>query len=192
MKSKKDFLYALDQVRQVVLRIVPDDLERQTPDTEWVVRDLLQHMLSELAQMPHVVVGETPGDIGDRYGGDLVGGNPIAKWRGLAVAASEAVRRCEPKTIAHLRHGDMSVREYLQDVALDQLIHAWDLGQAIDVPVHFDETIAKEMYRRMLPRKEALARSGAFGTPIEVDNQATAQVQLLALLGRDERWRERH
>lgn len=188
MKPKKDFLYALDQAREVVVRLLPEHLSLPTPDTKWDVRALLGHMLYELVWVPDVVTGETIESIGNRHEGDLLGDNAIAAWRKAAIAASEAVRRCDPRSVAHLSYGDTRVSHYLQEAATDQLIHAWDLGKAIGVDVQFDETLAHEIFERMDAKRDTLAASGLFAEPVAVDETAHIQTRLLALLGRREDW----
>ncbi|TAH35866.1 TIGR03086 family protein [Candidatus Saccharibacteria bacterium] len=188
MKPKKDFLYALDQVREVVIRLLPEQLSLSTPDTEWDVRALLGHMLYELVWVPDIVAGQTIESVGSRHEGDLLGKNPIGAWRKAAVAASEAVRRCDPREMAHLSYGDTRIAHYLQEAATDQLVHAWDLGKAIGVEVQFDETLAHEIFERMDAKRESLAASGLFAEPIDVGDDAHIQTRLLALLGRRSDW----
>ena len=188
MKPKKDFLYALDQVREVVLKVQPEHMVLATPDSEWDVRALLTHMLYELVWVPDIVTGQTIEAVGNRHEGNLLGKNPIAAWRRAAVAASEAVRRCDPRATAHLSYGDTRIAHYLQEAATDQLVHAWDLGKAIGVDVHFDEELANEIFERMNSKRETLAASGLFAEPVEVEDDAHIQVRLLALLGRRADW----
>ena len=188
MKPKKDFLYALDQVREVVSRVLPEHMNLPTPDTEWDVRALLGHMLYELVWVPDIVAGQTIAAVGSRHDGDLVGKNPVTVWHKAAIAASEAVRRCDPRQTAHLSYGDTRIAHYLQEAVTDQLVHAWDLGKAIGFGVQFDETLAHEIFERMDAKRGALAASGLFAEPVEVDDTAHIQIRLLALLGRREDW----
>lgn len=188
MKPKKDFLYALDQAKEVVQRLCPADMSRPTPDTEWDVGKLFHHMLYELCWVPDMVMGETIAVVGDRYEGDIVGGNPIAAWRTAAVAAREAVRRCDPNAVVHLSYGDRQVRDYLCEAAVDQLVHTWDLGQAVGIPVVFEEAVSERMYAHMLPRKQELVDSGLFAAALAVPDTVSYQTKLLALLGRSLDW----
>jgi uncharacterized protein (TIGR03086 family) len=189
MRPKKDFLYALDTVKLVVVQLLPEHMERPTPDTEWQTQDLFRHMLYELCWTPDVVMGASLAVVGDRYEGDIVGDNPITSWRAAAIRAREAVRRCDLYHIAHLSYGAVPVGEYLKEAAVDQLVHAWDLGKAINVPVTFDETIAQSMYDFMLPRKRELVASGLYAPPVPVPETASTQTRLLGLLGRQADWR---
>ncbi len=187
MKPKKDFLYVLDQVREVIVQLRPEHMELPTPDTEWTVRTLLKHMLYELAWVPDIIMGETIESVGKRHDGDLLGPNPIASWRTRAVAASEAVRRCDPRAMAHLSYGDVPVAQYLQEAATDQLAHAWDLGQAIGVPVEFDEGLAAEIFERIAQRSDELRNDELMS--LVPDGRRSIQARLLAILGRNENWR---
>ena len=169
-------------------QIRPDQMDAPTPDTEWRVKDLLHHMLYELSWTPDIVMGETIEVVGDRYEGDLFGDNPQAAWWSAYIQAREAVRRCDPAGVAHLSYGDRRIKEYLFEAARDQLVHTWDLGQALGVEVVFGEPIAAAMLERTEKSKEELADSGLFAGPVAVPKKASAQTKLLALLGRSTNW----
>jgi len=191
MTAKELYLYALDQATAVVAQVGDDQLELPTPDTEWQVRDLLAHITYELAWTADIVAGKTTQEVGDRYDGDLLGDDHVAAWRRYEASARTAVEASDEQTTAHLSYGDKPVAEYLQEAATDQLVHAWDLGQAVGVSVVFDEPVARALYERVVSRKDELAGSGLFGPAVEVPDSADAQTKLLALLGRSADWRTR-
>lgn len=188
MDSKRLYLYALNVASGVVMQVEPDQFGLPTPDTEWSVHDLLQHIIYELAWTADIVMGRRIEEVGDKYDAGLLAGNPAQAWKHYEVLAKDAVESCDEQAVAHLSYADKTVSEYLFEAGNDQLIHAWDLGEAIGVPVVFDEAVAKQLYGLASGRKEELTGSGLFAAPVVAPKEASTQVKLLALLGRSENW----
>ena len=190
MRPKELYLYALDEATRVVEHASPEDMQLPTPDTEWNVHDLLQHVVYELAWTADIVQGRTLAEVGDRYERELLGGDPVQAWRHYAAITRDAVQNCSEQATAHLSYTDKPVAYYLYEAGNDQLIHAWDLGQALNVPVVFDESVARLLYEQARPRKDEFAASGLFASPVEVPESASTQTKLLAILVRSEQgWR---
>lgn len=189
MQPKNLYLYAVDEATRVVEHVVPEDMQMPTPDTEWSVHDLLQHIVYELAWTADIVQGKTISEVGDKYERELLGSDPVQAWRHYAAITRDAVENCDVAAVAHLSYADKSVGEYLLEAGNDQLIHAWDLGQAVNVPVVFNDVVAQQLYEQAKPRKKEYAASGLFAAPVDVPDTASAQTKLLAILGRSERGR---
>jgi uncharacterized protein (TIGR03086 family) len=116
-------------------QIGDDQWEGDTPDTEWNVRDLVSHVLSENLWAPPLFAGSTISEVGDRFDGDVLGTDPHGSWRTASVHALEAAD--EPGAMdrtVHLSFGDFPGREYAMQLFADHLIHAWDLARAIARP----------------------------------------------------------
>jgi len=194
MDADECFTECLAQATRVVKQVRADQFALPTPDTEWTVRDLAGHMLYELSWVPDVLEGKTVQEVGDIYDGDLIGSSDIGltvQWENAATKAEEAVAHADLEATAHLSYGDVTVSEYLLEAGSDQLIHTWDLGQAIGVPVIFDEDIAQTVYDRVKNKSEAMRLSGLFGPPRDVPADADIQTKLLALYGRSaDTWRK--
>lgn len=188
MEPKTLYQYALDEATRVVEHVEAEDMQLPTPDTEWSVHDLLQHVVYELAWTADIVAGRTIADVADRYEGGLLANDPVQSWRHYAVLARVAVEDCDVNATAHLSYGDKPVGDYLYEAANDQLVHAWDLGQALGVPVVFDEAVAQFLYEQALSRSDELTASGLFAAPVTVSESANTQTKLLGVLGRSEPW----
>ncbi len=185
MDQKELFRRALDQSTKVILAVQSSQYSLPTPDSEWHVKQLANHMLYELSWIPEIVKGMTLDEVGDRYEGDLMGNNLHYAWQAACVRANKAVADCNLDSIAHLSYGDVKVRDYLAEAASDQLIHAWDLGVATHQKVNFDQEVANEVYERILPQANSMSASGLFAPPVPVAGSADLQTKLLALYGRD-------
>ena len=186
MGPKELYIYALGEASKIVRQVEPEQMEHPTPDTEWTVHDLVQHITYELAWTADIIAGKTIAEVGDKYEGELLNGDLLEAWEHYEALTRAAVESCDIKGVAHLSYGDKAVGEYLLEAGNDQLIHAWDLGEAIGVSVAFDEQVARTLYEQALARKEEFMESGLFKTPVEVADSATLQTKLLAILGRSE------
>jgi uncharacterized protein (TIGR03086 family) len=192
MDGAQLFRRALEQATALVGGVRPSQLGLATPCREWDVRALASHMLYELSWIPDLTRGATIAEVGDRYDGDLVGGDLVASWRRAADAALIAVDRCDPVAIAHLSYADVSNDAYLRQVGADELIHSWDLGSATGALVRFDPELAEAVYENTLPDVKGMKASGLFAPPVPVPENADPQRRLIALFGRDPGWQPPH
>lgn len=187
------YVRCLEQASFVMQRVQPEQFGSQTPDTDWNVHTLANHMLYELAWVPEILAGSTIAEVGAKYDGDLVGDGttvPLGeRWEQSADLARASVQATNLEAPAHLSYTDTSVEEYLLEAGSDQLIHAWDLGTAIGVEVKFDPEMAQVVYDRILPDAGNMAATGLFKPVLQVPAEADLQTKLLALYGRDARWR---
>ena len=177
-RSIDDFEARLGAVR-------PDQWTAPTPCDDWDVRALVNHVTGEQLWAPHLVAGETPEQVGDRYDGDVLGDDPLVTWREAAPASVEAFAAPDAlERTVHLSYGDESCREYLTQMLTDAAVHGWDLARATGG----DETIDPEAVDLLLAhwteREDMVRGSGIFGDAVPVANDADAQIRLLALLGR--------
>ncbi len=103
-----------------------------TPDEDWTVRDLVNHLAGEDLWAPPLLAGSTIAEVGDRFEGDVLGAEPKAAW---AAASATAVRAAAEDgamdRIVHLSFGDFPGSEYTLQLFADHVIHAWDLARAI-------------------------------------------------------------
>ena len=166
-------------------QIGDDQWEGDTPDTEWNVRDLVSHVLSENLWAPPLFAGSTIGEVGDRFDGDVLGTDPHGSWRAASVDALEAAD--EPGAMdrtVHLSFGDFPGREYLGQLTADHTIHAWDLARSIDADDRLDPELVEFVYNFMAPQAEQWAAAGVFAPQVDLPADADPQSKLLALSGR--------
>lgn len=167
---------------------VGDRWHDPTPDTEWDVRMLVNHVAVEQLWVPPLVDGKTVEEVGASLDGDQLGSDPAAAWDD-AVAASTASFGA-PGALDHtvsLSSGDKPTGEYLFEMTVDALIHSWDLARAIGADETLDPELSQIVYDAMLPIAGDLQTSGMFAPPVPVPDDAPLQIRLLALFGRDAR-----
>lgn len=184
MDLKLLFTNCLATASVVIKQVKPSHYYDLTPDTEWNVAALVKHMLSELSWAADILDGKTITEVGTKYDGDLIADDLLKNWTKAANRALKSLAKVDLNQTVHLSFGDFKSAYYIQQQGNDQLIHAWDLGQAILVSVKFDPAIAKFLYEAALPHRRELAASGLFAPAINVPESATIQTKLLALFGR--------
>jgi len=159
-----------------------------TPCSEWDVRTLVHHLLYEQYWVAPLFEGLEIDQVGDRFEGDLMGGDASA-WPGLLASSIERAHAAVARPGAldrtvHLSFGDASGREYAIQLIADLAIHAWDLAQATGQ----DGTLESGVVALLLPwtevNAELLAGSGMFGVRIDAAPDAPDDVRLLGQLGR--------
>src|SRR5438093_13714711 len=74
-----------------VLAIRDDQWGLPTACSEWDVRELVGHLVSEHRWTPEIFAGRTVAEVGDRFDGDLLGDDPLGAWREAAAEAVTAV-----------------------------------------------------------------------------------------------------
>lgn len=189
MDGAELFEACLTQATAVVKQVRPEHFANATPDADWSVRDLLAHMLHELSLVPLMIAGKTLDEIGDAYNADLADDDVAlsANWQTAADSADLALSDIDPDEPAHLHDGDVTIDDYLMQTGSDLLIHAWDLGKAIGVPVRFDDQLAAIVYDNSQPQKLHLHDTSMF-SKVEIIGDADIQTRLLALFGRRSDW----
>lgn len=185
------FEACLGQATAVVKQVRADHFMNVTPYGDWSVRDLLGHMLAGLCAVPEIIAGEPVVDDTQKYDDELLGEDDIdlsANWQVAADRAEMALGELDPDEVAHLSSGEVTLDEYLMQAAGDLLIHTWDLGKSIGVPVHFDSRLAEILYEHTAEHKRELQDSSLFAPEVEVIGNVDIQTRLLALFGRRADW----
>jgi len=172
----------------LVAGVGADQWHSGTPCSAWDVRTLVHHLLYEQRWVPPLFEGLTMEEVGDRFEGDLLGGDAAA-WPDLLASSIDAAHAAVARPgaldqIVHLSFGDVSGHEYAIQLTADLAIHGWDLARATGQ----DETLDPEAVALLLAWSEAnidlIVESGMFGSRIDVAAAAPDDVRLLGLLGR--------
>ncbi len=165
---------------------VGDRWRAPTPDTEWDVRALVNHVLNENLWAPPLLDGLTIAEVGDRFDGDQLGDDPAGAWASSSSASVTAVR--DPGAMdrtVHVSFGDITGREYVSQLTCDHLIHGWDLARAIGADEALDPELVDFAYEFLAPQVDGWRSAGVFGPLVETPAGADRQSELLCLSGRD-------
>lgn len=170
---------------RLVHKVGDQQWDDPTPCTEWNVRDLVNHLVSEHLWAPHLLAGETLEEVGDRYDGDVVGDDPVAAWERAGTASYAAFhRKGALRGDVHVTGGKTPAEEYAWQMTTDLTVHGWDLARAIQVPSRMHDELADAVYQHIAPQAESWHEAGIFDPPVPVPDDAVPQDRLVALLGR--------
>ena len=89
--TKEMYIGALAHFGNLVHQVPDDAWTAPTPCTEWDVRALVHHLVSEIAWTVPLLGGRSVTDVGDSLSGDLLGEDPVASWDAAAADALAAV-----------------------------------------------------------------------------------------------------
>ena len=170
----------VDRARQ----IGRDQWSASTPCTEWNVRMLVNHVAGEYLWVPEMLAGRTIAEVGDRLDGDVLGDDPLQALISARVAALAAIDAPEAlESNVHLSFGDLPAGEYVKQMALDSVIHSWDLAHGIGADERLDPELVELCYADLQASAEDWRSAGVFG-PEKAPSDDSTQAKLLALTGR--------
>lgn len=176
---------ALDEFGRRVRLITRTQWSDPTPCTDWTVRDLVNHVTVEQLWAPDVLAGKTIAEVGDRYAGDQLGDDPVAAWERAAAGAGTAFRAGGALLgKVHLSYGTVAASHYAAEMAVDVIVHAWDLARAINAIERLDDELVGYALEQGEARGSSLAESGYFAPALPVARDADKMTRMLALYGR--------
>lgn len=188
MDAKDLFHEATKEADSCIARVERAQLTLPTPCSAWSLKELIGHMVYEMAWVPDVLAGKTIAAVGDAHEGDTLGDDPVGAWRRALEAAITAVDKAKLTRTVHLSYGDYSAEHYIRESASDMFIHGWDVGQAIASDLMFNKPAAQAVYDFVLPRAAEFRGSGLFGDVVPTKEDDSLQIKLLAFYGRQENW----
>lgn len=176
---------ALDATGEVVAGIAAGQLDLATPDADWDVRALLNHVIAGNLWAAELAAGRTIEQVGDRLDGDVIGTDPAAAYDGSAIAAAAAFDA--PGVMdapCAVSYGPVPGSVYAGHRFVDVLIHGWDLAQATGQDTTLDPALVGACLEIVEPQVEAFRAAGVLGPALPAAPDANQQTRLLAMLGR--------
>jgi uncharacterized protein (TIGR03086 family) len=156
-----------------------------TPCSDWNVREVVAHVVIGDSQISPLFAGERVDEVSDVNPG-VLGTNPLAAWRGTALAAIAAVNAVEDLD-ARVHHplGEIRGETVVGFRISDNLVHAWDLATGVTRPIELPEGLAEWCLAFWQPLAAGLPDSGFFAPSQHPPDGANAGQRLLSLLGRN-------
>jgi uncharacterized protein (TIGR03086 family) len=162
-----------------------DQWDLPTSSGDWDVLSVVAHVVLGESQVPPLLAGDGVSAVATTDPG-VLGPNPMATWRGTALAALEAVRAVgDMSAVVHHPFGDLTVETVVAVRVSENLVHGWDVATALEADATIDEETAEWCLELWRPVELDLAETPHYGEPVEPSPDASAGVRLLALLGRD-------
>lgn len=186
------FTGCLEQATVVVKQVTPNHYANATPDTESDVRDVASHMLAILQLVTRSLSGETAEVDEDALESsiDRAAFDLSVQWQTAIDELETLLNDVDMEAQMDFNGEKIQVENFLVQLAGDLLIHAWDLGEAIGMPVKFGNDVAEAvMETTIVPNNVALPFHNLFAEPISPPANADLQTRLLALFGRSYAWR---
>jgi uncharacterized protein (TIGR03086 family) len=176
---------ALDATRRLVAGIRDDQWATTSIDDEWTVRELVNHVVTGNYWAEELGSGKTIEEVGDRLDGDVLGDDPVAVYDDSAARAAAVFRVAgalnRPCAVSY---GPVPGSVYCGHRFLDVLVHGWDIAKSTGQDSTLDPGLVEALWVVLEPQLEMLQASGAFGTPVDLPDDASSQTKLLAMLGR--------
>ena len=189
MKQRELFLMSDAALRDVIDRIRPEQLELPVP-AEWsqtpepTLLDVVAAHAYDEAWVPDVLAGRTIDEVGDKYGGDLLGGDPLESYDRLNDAATVAVNRpIDPDDVVHLSYGDFPVTTYLEHISTYRAFQAWSIAKHIGLDYSLPPELVDALYEIVVPQIDDWRAMGVFGPAVDVPQDADRETRLLGMTG---------
>ena len=173
----------LDEILPILNELVAplDDAQLDAPTScaKFAVRNVLEHMIGGATMFAAAFRGETPPD--PAVEGDLVAAFPVAMAELLAAVHSPGAL---DRTIT-APFGQVPGDVFARFVAMDGLVHGWDIATATDQPYDPPTTIVAEVdaFTRQAI-SEDMRNGDTFAAAVEPPAGASPLVQLVAFTGR--------
>ncbi len=184
MEGSEQLEVIVPMVVDVIGSIRPDQLANPTPCEGWTIRDLLNHMIGGATAFAAGFRGEALPDMSGPMP-DLAGDDPAAAFNAAIAAFAEATAR--PGALDRVLEtpiGAVPGREFLRFVALDGLVHGWDLTRATGQTYAPDDEIVAVVEDFAVGFIAPALRNVAFGNEVESSATATRIDRLAAFTGR--------
>jgi uncharacterized protein (TIGR03086 family) len=170
----------LGVLQQVLHTIASDDMSRQSPCSAFDLTELTEHLLNSIM----AIGGMAEADFTDPSLRDETS-SVERQVIGAARAALDAWHRRGLEGSVPLGPNEMPAKVAASVLSVEFLVHAWDYAVTVGRDVKAPDSLAEYVLgiARELIRPEERSQAG-FDDPVEVPEDASALVQLIAFTGR--------
>jgi len=159
--------------------VAPDAWGAQSPCEEWKARDVVAHVV---AGHRGVIAGVRGGE-STPLGADE---DPKEAWKEASRAMEEIT--ADPAALATELDGPtgkMPAGEVIgRFVAMDVLVHTWDLARTVGADERLDEESVRKAYEALKPMDAMIRQPNVFGPKLDPPPGADVQTEFLYFLGR--------
>lgn len=183
------FILADKTLVSVIEQIKDDQWDKKVPsyisDKAETLREVINYHLYDEIWVPDVLAGKTIEQVGSKYDGNLLGKDPIKRFKAIAGETQMIVGVfTEPDKIVHLSYGDWPAKDYLLHISYFRVLRAYDIAKFIGASTTLPAELVEELYQLILPDAADWRKMGVFGPEVKVPNDADAQTKLLGMTGR--------
>ena len=176
---------SLDHARRAMAGVGADQWEQLSNCDPWTVRELVNHVVTGNYWAAELGSGLTIEEVGDRLDGDVLGTDPLRSYDDSALVAAAVFRA--PGAMDRpcaVSYGPVPGSVYCGHRFIDVLVHGWDVATSTGQDTRLDVELVEACLAVIEPQMDVLTASGAFGTRVDVPDDAGPQARLLGLLGR--------
>jgi len=170
---------------ETIASLSDDEWDRPTHPDDWTAVTSTAWVVVGDSQLAVAARREALAQVGE-FDAAILGGNPVAAWRGTAVAAITALQDIDPATVV-VPHpdGHVLLSDLLAQRVSENLVRAWDIGCAVGRPVEIPEDLAEACLDFWADHADAVLAGGILpDTPVEPAADATVVERFLGLMGR--------
>ena len=187
MESLTVLRRAVDEITRIVDGLDESDLAKQTPCTEWKVRDLLNHITGGATMFAvSAEQGSVPDDVMAAMGGDSLGDDFKGAWKAASARALSAFD--DPAVMERnltLPFGEMPGAMALAVAAADVSTHLCDLSKTTGEPVKDDELLDAALTLGQQVIQPGFRMPGVFDAERPCSDDAPMVDRILAFAGRE-------
>ena len=185
MTSQDDYVTASIIFGQQLMELADDEWFFSTPCPEWDVRTIVAHVILGEAMFVDLLKGGVIESFTD-IDVSILGPNPIATWRGTAVAAIDVASQQEVETKKYEHPlGNIDGTTIIGLRVTENLVHASDIAQACGRQIELPNELADRCLDFWAPLTAALSASDMIGDPEMPPDEASSGTRLLCLRGRE-------
>jgi uncharacterized protein (TIGR03086 family) len=176
---------ALDATHRLVAGVSDGQWSDTSVCEDWTVRELVNHIVTGNYWAEELASGKTIDEVGDRLDGDVLGDDPARAYDDSAARAAAAFRAPGAMDApCAVSYGPVPGSVYCGHRFIDVLVHGWDVAKSTGQDTTLDRALVEACWAVVEPQLGMLEASGAFGTKVDVPDDADAETKLLAVLGR--------
>ena len=166
---------------EVLVQVPVGSWDLPTPCIDWNTQTLVVHVVSGEIQVANMIENEA--FLEPDLSANILGPDPMSTWRGTALRAINLVQQTDIDSQLPHPTKQLTLEELLGARITDNIVHAWDLSQAVSTPYDIDSDIAEWALDYWLELYDFLENSDHYGPPQIPPNQDPG-TRLLSLLGR--------
>lgn len=180
---------SLDQLSRVLHRMPATVWDSWSPWSEWTARDIVGHTVWGQRLIEAWATGGEPPSYryapGAERPGPLAGEDPVRVWDAARTACDAVLDDNALATVVETRAaGTTTLGQFLDNLIVDNIAHAWDLATTAGVEVRLDADLVAYATRWADENEAFIRESHMFGERLVPPASADAQTALLAALGR--------
>lgn len=189
MTVQELFIMSNEALQKVVSQITDDqwalDMPKGSSRKPTTLKEAVQYHTYDDAWVPDVLAGKTKEEVGDAYEFLLSADDVQKNYDEYNQRANAAVRDCNDlDRVVHLSYGDFPIREYLQHIISFRAFRVYDIAKLIGADTTMDDDFVQALSDEFSPVIEGYRQMGVFPPAIDVADDASPQVKLLAMVGR--------